>query len=89
MSNGEGCTCLAYGEHECGCGVDWTDQEIYDLRAEVKQLKEATNIVTRFEVIDHTVSHAGRVLVKYDVDVTLDYQDDGTTLKVFLKDNAL
>ena len=41
------------------------------------------NKVTRFEVIDET----GRVIVKHGVSVELSYQDDGKTLKVFLKDN--
>jgi hypothetical protein len=39
MSNGEGCDCGAYGECECGCGADWTDQRVYDLQDEVKELK--------------------------------------------------
>jgi hypothetical protein len=37
--------------------------------------------VTRFEVIDHN----GRSLVGYDVLVRFDFQDEGRTLKVFLK----
>tara|TARA_R110000772_G_scaffold94409_2_gene192278 strand:+ start:1062 stop:1259 length:198 start_codon:yes stop_codon:yes gene_type:complete len=41
--------------------------------------------INRFEVIDET----GRVVVKYDVSVELNYQDDGKTLKVFLKDKKL
>ena len=41
--------------------------------------------INRFEVIDET----GRVIVKYDVSVELNYQDDGKTLKVFLKDKKL
>ena len=36
--------------------------------------------VTRFEVIDST----GRAYVKTGVFVTLSYQDDGKTLKVFI-----
>ena len=44
-----------------------------------------TDKVTRFEVIDES----GRVIVKYDVSVELTYQDDGKTLKVFLKDKKL
>lgn len=44
-----------------------------------------TDKVTRFEVIDET----GRAIVKYDVSVELSYQDDGKTLKVFLKDKKL
>lgn len=37
--------------------------------------------VTRFEVISET----GREITRYDCEVTLSYQDDGKTLKVFLK----
>lgn len=29
---GKGCVCGAYGQCECGCGVDWTDPEVYKLR---------------------------------------------------------
>jgi predicted RNase H-like nuclease (RuvC/YqgF family) len=40
MSNGKGCKCGAYGSYECGCeDVDWTPQEIYDLREENASLK--------------------------------------------------
>jgi hypothetical protein len=46
----------------------------------------ACNKVSRFEVIDHTSTGTGRDLVKYGVNVTLGYQDDGKTLKVFLTD---
>lgn len=42
------------------------------------------NDIARFEVIDQN----GRRLVLNDVtNVRLDYQDDGRTLKVFLRDN--
>ncbi|NBT36107.1 MAG: hypothetical protein EBT03_11345 [Betaproteobacteria bacterium] len=34
MADGEGCTCAAHSEAECGCDADWTPQEVYDLRAE-------------------------------------------------------
>jgi hypothetical protein len=44
-----------------------------------KSLPES-NGVTRFEVIDAT----GRVLVLNGVNVKLDYQDNGQTLKVFI-----
>jgi len=26
---GKDCTCAAYDESECCCGVDWTDAEVY------------------------------------------------------------
>jgi hypothetical protein len=47
MSDGMDCNCGAYGEHECCCGADWTTQEVYDLREEVKQLREAADKVTQ------------------------------------------
>ena len=62
------------------------------------QRNKPTKKVTCFEVIDHTaevvgsnfkefgIPDMGRVLVKYDVNVELSYQDDGKMLKVFLKD---
>lgn len=52
-------------------------------------LPRANDKVTRFEVIDHSASGDGRSLVKYNASVELMYQDDGTTLKVILKDKAL
>ena len=42
--------------------------------------------VTRFEVIDHTSSKEGRILVRYSVMVDVSIQDDGMTMKVFLTD---
>lgn len=44
--------------------------------------------VTRFELIDHREGSdtPGRAIVRYDVDVELSLQDQGRTLKVFLKD---
>ena len=94
---GVDCVCMAHHENECGCGADWTTSEVYDLREEVKQLREAHKVhtsliiadefeVTRFEVIDHTHAGVGMILVGHDVNVELSYQDDGKTLTVFLKD---
>ena len=40
MADGIGCTCHAYSENECGCGVDWTPQEIYDLRAQLAKCQK-------------------------------------------------
>lgn len=40
--------------------------------------------VTRFEVIDHTKTGEGRLLVRRGVTVSLSFQDDGRTLKIFL-----
>ena len=42
--------------------------------------------VTRFEVIDHTPNGEGRVYTKKGInEIELSYQDDGRTLKIFLK----
>ena len=55
----------------------------------VNKVTEAVAIVehpnlTRIEVIDET----GRAYVRRGVSVTLSYQDDGRTLKVFVKERA-
>jgi len=42
--------------------------------------------VTRVEVIQHSPPHDGRAYTNYDAkDVEIQYQDDGRTLKIFLK----
>ena len=42
--------------------------------------------VTRVEVIQHSPPYNGRAYTNYDAkDVELQYQDDGRTLKIFLK----
>ena len=70
-------------------------KELGELKAKVARLtqqndslrgKQATNKVTRFEVIDHTSTGPCRALVRRGVNIELSYQDDGKTLKVFLKD---
>jgi hypothetical protein len=44
------------------------------------------NKVTRFEVIDHSENGVGRAYTKYNVkSLELSYQDDGRTLKIFIK----
>lgn len=41
MSDGKGCKCGAYGSCECGCpDVDWTPQEVYDLRKRLSHLMD-------------------------------------------------
>jgi hypothetical protein len=36
---GQGCKCCAQSESECNCDVDWTDPEVYELRAKVVELE--------------------------------------------------
>jgi hypothetical protein len=47
-------------------------------------MKDQTQRVTRFEVIDEN----GRAYVRYGVGIELSYQDDGRTLKVFVQARA-
>ena len=54
---GMDCICSAHGKCECACGADWTDPEVYKLRAELataaetiihlrKELEEARNALS-------------------------------------------
>ena len=36
---GDKCNCAALSESECMCDADWTDPEIYELRAKVAELE--------------------------------------------------
>ena len=36
---GQGCKCHAHSEAECGCDVDWTPREVYELRATISDLE--------------------------------------------------
>ena len=38
--DGMGCICSAWNRSECGCDVDWTEREVYELREEVNALHE-------------------------------------------------
>lgn len=45
MPDGKGCKCSANSESECGCGVDWTPQEVYDLRTENAVLRGVNQVL--------------------------------------------
>ena len=82
--------CAAY--HDTISGLELENTVLYE---QVQGLNNFTNEmltdlnlrVTRFEVIDHTDSLAGRVFVKLGVKVEFSYQDNGKTLKVILKES--
>ena len=42
---GEGCQCSAYNESECGCDVDWTPKEVYELREQRDRLVGALELL--------------------------------------------
>jgi hypothetical protein len=72
MADGKGCKCAAHSASECGCDVDWTPQEVYDLRAENERLKEA---IRRLAEQDATLSllckRDGSQVVTVTMDATL------------------
>ena len=68
MANGEGCECAAYNEGECGCGVDWTDGEIYVLRDAHKACCEAMSLAVR-AINREDYDTAKLVLMEYLTDV--------------------
>ena len=48
MADGKGCECNASSEGECACkNVDWTPQEVYDLRAENAVLRGCEEILKK------------------------------------------
>ncbi len=52
-------------------------------------MKDWEYLVNRLEIIDHTKTGQGRDFVKwekFDFEVSFDQQDEGKTLKIFLKD---
>ena len=54
MADGRGCTCFAYYSGECACDADWTPQEVIDLRAENKKLRENYDKDERKRIFDLT-----------------------------------
>lgn len=69
-----------------------TPQEMLDEQYDFNKSCELTDNtfvlpkVTRVEVIQHSPPHNGRAYTKHNAkDVELQYQDNGRTLKIFLK----
>ena len=59
MADGIGCKCEARNVDKCGCGADWTPQEVYDLRdklaaslAREKVLEEALTFYSDCDMCD-------------------------------------
>jgi hypothetical protein len=78
MADGMGCRCAAHDQSECGCpDVDWTPQEVYDLRAEVKKLKAK---------LDDNLSEATRGPHPFCYDCMLVEENDG--LKAIVREVA-
>ena len=58
------------------------DKKIFKENSE----KTIKNTITRVEVIQHSKPYNGRAYVNYNAkDVDIQLQDDGKTLKIFLK----
>ena len=64
-------------------GAKWQQERMY---SEEEEPKQETSKVTRVEVIQHSPPYNGRVYTNYNAkDVEILFQDDGRTLKIFLK----
>lgn len=51
-----------------------------------EELSNEPSKITRLEIIDHSPEGKGRVYGKHDIkSLELSYQDDGKTLKIFIK----
>jgi hypothetical protein len=62
------------------------DKEFTNKENEINETTFVLPKVTRVEVIQHSPPYNGRAFTKYDAkDVEMQYQDDGKTLKIFLK----
>jgi hypothetical protein len=51
---GEGCECLAHSEAECGCDVDWTPREVYELRSMISdmEIRHAATMLHTQSIVD-------------------------------------
>jgi hypothetical protein len=76
--------------------VEWLEDEmlkgkfsmknIFEQAKEMEKQQNDTSKVKRFEVIQHSPPYNGRAFTKYNAkDVEIQFQDDGRTLKIFLK----
>jgi hypothetical protein len=75
--------------HKCSVIISTgLTEDLYCDTCKPEGLKSIFNLpsVTRVEVIQHSAPHNGRAYTNYNAkDVELQYQDDGKTLKIFLK----
>jgi len=53
MADGIGCECYAHSEGECCCDVDWTPQELIDLRERVDNADSTIRIARKALAKDH------------------------------------
>jgi hypothetical protein len=54
---GEGCLYHAHSEEECGCDVDWTPREVYELREQRDRLAEALREIDMARLDDFMGPH--------------------------------
>lgn len=82
MSDGKGCKCAAYSASDCGCpDVDWTPQEIYDLREKLSTLREENERLKKqvdaSRLVQETLDKEGSVNLAVRM---LDYRDKNASL---------
>jgi len=68
-TEGMGCQCGAHASIECGCDVDWTPKEVYELQSKINDLTPmaslAEEIITKKR--DWLLSLAFSSLIDYDI----------------------
>jgi hypothetical protein len=87
MADGKGCKCGAYGSCECGCpDVDWTPQEVYDLRARVKELESKPKRPVSEERLEKIIRHVYLEYIYTDKPHGLSDKDIAIIAKAILAD---
>ena len=70
----------------CDGRSSYDKSDVLNFGAEWQKQFNSTSQVNRVEVIQHSPPYNGRAYTNYDAkDVEIQIQDDGTTLKIFLK----
>ena len=63
---GEDCECGAYAQFECGCGADWTDPEIYELRQKLVNLLIENAEMKQELTIEHLNPNRRQEIIRLD-----------------------
>jgi hypothetical protein len=60
---GKGCTCNAWGEHECCCDADWTDPRIYELLKALETVEWVDRLSSDMHTVERVCAWCGGLSV--------------------------